>query len=157
MPLYHEGLLRVAAASPRVTVASPTKNLHAITELLAQAEATSCAVTVFPELCLTGYTCGDLFQQSSLQQAALDAEQAKRDAKQAAEDMRISKLIIASLVTDKVIKSDADFRSLILSDTDLVVNGKKQDDALHQKYKSQYLRSPDQIPSFSRNTGRRSQ
>ena len=32
-----------------------------------------CAVTVFPELCLTGYTCGDLFQQSSLQQAAFDA------------------------------------------------------------------------------------
>lgn len=91
------------------------------------------------------------------QQAKLDAEQAKRDAKLAEEDMRVSKLIIASLVTDKVIKSDADFKSLILSDTDLVVNGKKQDDALHQKYKSQYLRSPDQILSFSRNTGRRSQ
>lgn len=73
MPLYHEGLLRVAAASPRVTVASPTKNLHAITEMLGQAEAASCAVTVFPELCLTGYTCGDLFQQSQLQQASLDA------------------------------------------------------------------------------------
>lgn len=90
-------------------------------------------------------------------QAKLDAEQAKRDAKQAEEDMRVSKLIIASLVADKVIKSDADFRSLILSDTDLVVNGKKQDDALHQKYKSQYLRSPDQVLSFSRNAGRRSQ
>lgn len=73
MPLFHQGLLRVAVASPRVVVADPQANLHAIVELLKQAEEQSVAITVFPELCLTGYTCGDLFNHSTLQQAALDA------------------------------------------------------------------------------------
>ncbi|HMP18607.1 MAG TPA: nitrilase-related carbon-nitrogen hydrolase, partial [Gemmatales bacterium] len=73
MPLHHQGFLRVAAGSPRVSVANPARNLQAILELLTQAEAESVALIVFPELCLTGYTCGDLFQQQPLQTAAYDA------------------------------------------------------------------------------------
>ncbi|MFO0816034.1 MAG: NAD(+) synthase [Gemmatales bacterium] len=73
MPLFHHGFLRVAVASPRVSVANPSANVQAILQLLKQAEAASVAVTVFPELCLTGYTCSDLFQHQSLQQAAFQA------------------------------------------------------------------------------------
>lgn len=73
MPLFHQGLLRVAVASPRVVVADPQANLQAIVDVLKQAEEQAVAITVFPELCLTGYTCGDLFNHITLQQAALRA------------------------------------------------------------------------------------
>ena len=70
MPLFSHGFLRVAVASPRVTVANPAANAKAILELLGQAEQQSVAITVFPELCLTGYTCADLFHQITLQRGA---------------------------------------------------------------------------------------
>lgn len=60
------GYLRVAAVAPRITVADVDAN---VTEILANAEraaADGVEVAVFPELCITGYTCGDLFRQSTL-------------------------------------------------------------------------------------------
>lgn len=73
MPMFSHGFLRVAVASPRVTVANPAANAQGIIELLRHAEQQSVAITVFPELCLTGYTCADLFGHQSLQTAALKA------------------------------------------------------------------------------------
>jgi NAD+ synthase (glutamine-hydrolysing) len=67
------GLLRVAAASPQLRVADCTTNARHILDLMTQAERDGVALLAFPELCLTGYTCGDLFQQQALQQAALAA------------------------------------------------------------------------------------
>ena len=67
------GLLRVAAASPWLRVADCAANAQRILALLARAEREGVALLVFPELCLTGYTCGDLFQQQALQHAALAA------------------------------------------------------------------------------------
>jgi len=67
------GLLRVAAASPRLRVADCATNAQHILDLMGQAEREGVALLVFPELCLTGYTCGDLFQQQALQHAALAA------------------------------------------------------------------------------------
>lgn len=66
MAFAHHGLVRVAAAVPRVAVANPQANAEAILDLLAQAETAGVALAVFPELCVTGYTCGDLFQQAPL-------------------------------------------------------------------------------------------
>jgi predicted amidohydrolase len=71
MPFFHQGLLRVAVASPRVTVADPAANVRAIADLLRKAEARDVSLVVFPELCVTGYTCGDLFGQLTLLEAAL--------------------------------------------------------------------------------------
>jgi NAD+ synthase (glutamine-hydrolysing) len=71
MPFYHEGLLRVAVASPRVTVADPDTNVRVIAGMLRRAEAHDVGLVVFPELCVTGYTCGDLFGQMALLEAAL--------------------------------------------------------------------------------------
>ncbi|MBM4255683.1 MAG: NAD(+) synthase [Deltaproteobacteria bacterium] len=74
------GLLRVAAASPQLRVADCATNAQHIIDLMVQAEREGVALLVFPELCLTGYTCGDLFQQQALQQAALRALSQVRDA-----------------------------------------------------------------------------
>jgi NAD+ synthase (glutamine-hydrolysing) len=67
------GLLRVAAASPKLQVANCATNAQYILDLMTQAEREHVALLAFPELCLTGYTCGDLFQNLTLQQAALEA------------------------------------------------------------------------------------
>lgn len=59
------GFIRIAAVSPPVSVANPQKNVDAILELLAALPG-ECDVVVFPELCVTAYTCGDLFRQEQL-------------------------------------------------------------------------------------------
>ncbi|MBL8798184.1 MAG: NAD(+) synthase, partial [Planctomycetia bacterium] len=65
------GLLRVAAAVPRLRVADCTYNAERLGGLMRQAGEQDVGVLVFPELALTGYTCGDLFHQTTLQRAAL--------------------------------------------------------------------------------------
>jgi NAD+ synthase (glutamine-hydrolysing) len=67
------GFVRVAAAVPRLRVADCAHNADRIAEWMARAEADQVAVLVFPELSLTGYSCGDLFQQTALQRAAVQA------------------------------------------------------------------------------------
>lgn len=65
-----DGFLRVAAATPEITVAGVEENVHRIAGWIEQAAQRGCAAVVFPELCLTGYTCGDLFHDSLLLQRA---------------------------------------------------------------------------------------
>ncbi len=67
------GFLRVAAAMPGLRVADCSHNAERLLELMAQAEKEGVNLLVFPELALTGYTCGDLFHQPVLQQAARQA------------------------------------------------------------------------------------
>ncbi|MCC8018288.1 MAG: NAD(+) synthase [Rikenellaceae bacterium] len=55
------GFVRVAAAVPVVKVADCRQNAENIYKLAERAAAEGAAVTVFPELSVTGYTCGDLF------------------------------------------------------------------------------------------------
>ena len=57
----------------RLRVADCPGNVGEILALLEQAEAQQVHVVVFPELALTGYTCGDLFQQPTLLHAAREA------------------------------------------------------------------------------------
>src|SRR3954447_20638998 len=66
------GFVRVACAVPQLRVADCDFNARRIFGLMERAEQGHVDVLVFPELCLTGYTCGDLFQQQTLQQAARD-------------------------------------------------------------------------------------
>ena len=75
------GFVRVAAAVPSVRVADADYNVQRIRGLLKRAESEQVAVVVFPELSLTGYTCGDLFHQTVLQRSALDALARKRSTK----------------------------------------------------------------------------
>ena len=56
-----DGFLRTAAATPKIRVADPQYNAKQIIELMEQGESRGVKVMVFPELCLTGYTCSDHF------------------------------------------------------------------------------------------------
>ena len=61
-----DGFLKTAAATPTIRVADPAYNAQEIAGLLKQAAQQGVKFLVFPELCLTGYTCGDLFLQPLL-------------------------------------------------------------------------------------------
>ena len=65
-----QGFIKVAAATPKIRVADPAYNAGVICECLRTAYEKGAKVIVFPELCLTGYTCGDLFLQHLLQEEA---------------------------------------------------------------------------------------
>jgi NAD+ synthase (glutamine-hydrolysing) len=71
--MIDHGFVRVAAAVPRLRVADCGYNAGEILELLARAEKQQVHVLVLPELALTGYTCGDLFQQPALLRGAQEA------------------------------------------------------------------------------------
>lgn len=64
------GYVKVAAAVPRVKVADCKFNAGQIEKEVIIAEGRGVRVIVFPELCLTGYTCGDLFAQQLLLEEA---------------------------------------------------------------------------------------
>ncbi len=66
------GLVRVAAATPQLHLADPDANVVEICNLAQRAAEQSCSLVVFPELCLTGYSCGDLFFQKILQQRVVE-------------------------------------------------------------------------------------
>lgn len=60
------GFIRVAAAVPRVKVADVDANVEEMCKLVEQAENEDVSIIAFPELSVTGYTCGDLFGQELL-------------------------------------------------------------------------------------------
>ena len=60
------GFVNVAAAVPMVKVADVEYNVQQVESIIAQAEGRGVEVIVFPELCLTGYTCQDLFREQLL-------------------------------------------------------------------------------------------
>ena len=64
------GFVRVAVVSPELRVADVDFNVHAIGDALDAAVAQGCRLALFPELCITGYSCGDLFYQGLLLEAA---------------------------------------------------------------------------------------
>jgi NAD+ synthase (glutamine-hydrolysing) len=68
--MLQHGFVRVAAALPRLRVADCFYNVERLLHLLGQAEQQAVHFLVCPELALTGYSCGDLFHQAALQQAA---------------------------------------------------------------------------------------
>ena len=68
-----DGFLRAAAASIPVAVADPRRNAAACCARIDQAHRARAALLVLPELCVTGYTCGDLFLSALLLDAAEEA------------------------------------------------------------------------------------
>ena len=75
-----EGFVKIAAATPALRVADCAYNASEIVRLAEQAADKGARLIVFPELCLTGYTCGDLFLQQTLLDGALEALRTVRDA-----------------------------------------------------------------------------
>ena len=66
-----DGFVKVAVATPEVRLADCAENARACAALTCEAAEQGVKVVVFPELCLTGYTCGDLFTHDALLDAAL--------------------------------------------------------------------------------------
>lgn len=64
------GFVKTACASPRLKVADCKFNAEQIVTVAKEASKNGASVIVFPELSITGYTCGDLFFQRTLQTAA---------------------------------------------------------------------------------------
>lgn len=60
------GFIRVAAATPDGRVADPQYNREQICKIMKEGAERKAKIMVFPELCLTAYTCGDLFGQDIL-------------------------------------------------------------------------------------------
>ncbi len=65
-----DGFFRVAAATPEVKVADVEENVRRIKALIQEAAERGCGAACFPELAVTGYTCGDLFQNRALMAGA---------------------------------------------------------------------------------------
>lgn len=68
-----DGFIKTAAGTPDIKVADCEYNRAQITELIDRAYAGGVRVLVLPELCITGYTCQDLFFQQELLDGALEA------------------------------------------------------------------------------------
>ncbi len=60
------GFFRIACASPSVVVGGCTENVNEIISAVKKADNDNVQLLVFPELCITSYTCSDLFLQNSL-------------------------------------------------------------------------------------------
>ncbi|NLA86547.1 MAG: NAD(+) synthase, partial [Clostridiales bacterium] len=74
MILEKYGYIRAAAAVPRVRVGDTAHNAREIISLIKKgAEEHDVKVMVFPELSVTGYTCGELFLQETLLTGAENA------------------------------------------------------------------------------------
>ena len=65
-----DGFIKVAAGTPDVQVADCEFNADKIIEMVHEMEEQGAKVMVFPELCITGYTCQDLFLQRRLLDSA---------------------------------------------------------------------------------------
>ncbi|MGN1061393.1 MAG: NAD(+) synthase, partial [Candidatus Coproplasma sp.] len=60
------GFVKVCAATPKIKVADVDYNVNNIISAIEESANCGSQITVFPELCVSGYTCGDLFNQTAL-------------------------------------------------------------------------------------------
>ena len=91
------GFIKVAATTPKIKVADTGFNTTAIIEKITEAYEYGARIIVLPELCITGYTCQDLFAQEMLLSGALEG---LKEIQKAAEDM--DALIFVGLPMEKV-------------------------------------------------------
>ena len=68
-----DGFIKAAAGTPRIRVADCRYNAEQIFTLMREAAKQGVRVLALPELCITGYTCGDLFLQDTLLKGAEDS------------------------------------------------------------------------------------
>ena len=64
--LYRHGFARVAACTTRTALADPAANARTILRMAEDCDRRAVALAVFPELCISGYSIGDLLQQKTL-------------------------------------------------------------------------------------------
>ncbi len=67
-----DGFVKIAVVSPELRVADVAYNVERIKECLIECANERAKIVVFPELCLTGYTCADLFYHQPLLKASIE-------------------------------------------------------------------------------------
>ena len=67
------GFYKIGCSTPEIRVADCAGNALRIVECVRQADEAGAHILCLPELCITGYTCADLFLQPMLLQGALSA------------------------------------------------------------------------------------
>ena len=67
-----DGFICVAAGTPKIRVADCRYNAEQIFTMMREADKQGVKILALPELCLTGYTCGDLFLQDTLLEGAME-------------------------------------------------------------------------------------
>ena len=65
-----QGFVKVAAVTPKIGVADVKENARLLFRHIKEAEENGAKIIVLPELCLSGYTCNDLFLQELLLRSA---------------------------------------------------------------------------------------
>lgn len=85
-----DGFIKVACASPDVHVADCDYNATQIIDKIKEAHSNGAKLIAFPELSITGYTCGDLFLQDTLLNSA---KKSLRDILQATKDLDIVSIV----------------------------------------------------------------
>lgn len=73
------GFIKAAAITPKIRVADPEYNAEAIIKGIEETERQRVKIMVFPELCISGYTCGELFLQELLLRKCKEALQRIRE------------------------------------------------------------------------------
>ena len=96
----NNGFIRVAAATPSVKVADVNYNVEQIEKQILEAEDKGVEVIVFPELCLTGYSCQDLFTQKQLID---EAEEGVRQLVAFSKDKEITVIVGVPVNTGKIL------------------------------------------------------
>lgn len=86
------GFIKVGAAIPKLKVADCIYNTEEIIKLIQEAQQKKIKLLTFPELCITAYTCGDLFMQTTLLNSAEESLE-----KIASETKQIDMLIVLGL------------------------------------------------------------
>ena len=71
--IFMSASLKIACAVPSVRVGDVAKNTEQICDLIDNAATAGINILLFPRLCITGFTCGDLFFQDLLIRKAADA------------------------------------------------------------------------------------
>lgn len=72
MAIAEYGFVRIGTAVPVVRAADAPGNVASMVRLAEQAVAEGCDIVLFPELCISGYTCADLFALDALLEASLE-------------------------------------------------------------------------------------
>lgn len=114
--MYHEGFLKLALVTPSVEVGNPVYNVN---EILNAIQGLNTGIALFPELSITGYTCGDLFYQDSLIQTA------KRELQRLLNESTYKGILLVGLPLD--IEG-------VLYNTAIVIQGKKILGVIPKKY-----------------------
>lgn len=86
-------------------------------------------------------------------QAVEDRKQAEKDRKQAEEDRVIIKSLIEELVKNHIIPDEKSVTSLVLTDDEFTINGKKQPEEVHSTYKAKFLKKPGYRISYRHRSG----